>query len=92
VFAVKTSDYILKKFRGHPPSLVLHLHPTHFRFQNQDGSFRYNSPMKVILEYIRARTVPHDMMEEFATAGVNFYEGMHSLAMLCVKAKKTKDA
>ncbi|KAL4735659.1 Spt20 family-domain-containing protein [Aspergillus similis] len=72
---VKTTAYILKKFAKYPPSLILHLHPTHFRFEQQDGSFPYNSEMKVIIEHIRAGTVPHDMMEELLRANVRFYEG-----------------
>ncbi|KAL4909950.1 Spt20 family-domain-containing protein [Aspergillus multicolor] len=72
---VKTTPYILKKFAKSPPSLILHLHPTHFRFEQQDGSFPYNSEMKVIIEHIRAGTVPHDMMEELLRANVRFYEG-----------------
>jgi hypothetical protein len=31
--------------------------------------------MKVIIEHLRAGTVPHDMLEELLRAGVNFYEG-----------------
>ncbi|KAB8238439.1 uncharacterized protein BDW43DRAFT_261640 [Aspergillus alliaceus] len=72
---VKTSSHILKKYAKCPPSLILHLHPTHFRFEQQDGSFPYNSEMKVIIEHIRAGTVPHDMMEELLRANVRFYEG-----------------
>ncbi|KAL2824950.1 Spt20 family-domain-containing protein [Aspergillus cavernicola] len=72
---VKTTPYLLKKFSKFPPSLILHLHPTHFRFEQQDGSFPYNSEMKVIIEHIRAGTVPHDMMEELLRANVRFYEG-----------------
>ncbi|KAL4891621.1 Spt20 family-domain-containing protein [Aspergillus ambiguus] len=72
---VKTTNYILKKFSKCRPSLVLHLHPTHFRFEQQDGSFPYNSDMKVIIEHIRAGTVPHDMMEELLRTNVRFYEG-----------------
>lgn len=72
---VRTQSYILKKYRNKPPSLIIHLHPTHFRFDTQDGSFSYNSPMKIILEHLRAQTVPHDIMEELITAGTRFYEG-----------------
>ncbi|KAJ9269971.1 hypothetical protein DTO271D3_2349 [Paecilomyces variotii] len=72
---VKTTSYILKKYSKCPPSLIIHLHPTHFRFDQQDGSFPYNSEMKVIIEHIRAGTVPHDMLEELLRAGVRFYEG-----------------
>lgn len=74
-FAVRTTSYILKKFAKSPPSLTVHLHPTHFRFEQQDGSFPYNSEMKVIIEHIRAGTVPHDMMEELLRGNVRFYEG-----------------
>lgn len=72
---VKTTSYILKKYSKSPPSLILHLHPTHFRFDQQDGSFPYNSEMKVIIEHIRSQTVSHDMLEELLRAGVKFYEG-----------------
>lgn len=74
---VKTTPHILRKYGKCPPSLVLHLHPTHFRFEQQDGSFPYNSEMKVIIEHIRAETVPHDMIEELLRANVRFYEGRH---------------
>ena len=72
---VKTQPYILKKYRNKPPSLIIHLHPTHFRFDQQDGSFSYNSPMKFMLEHLKSQTVPHDMIEELQGAGVKFYEG-----------------
>jgi hypothetical protein len=38
---------ILAKYKDQVPSLIIHLHPTHFRFDQQDGVFSYNSPMKV---------------------------------------------
>ncbi|KAL9117264.1 MAG: hypothetical protein Q9187_006204, partial [Circinaria calcarea] len=72
---VRTTSYMLKKFRKASPSLILHLHPTHFRFDQQDGSFSYNSAMKVLLEHIKSQTVPHDMLEDLVHAGVKFYEG-----------------
>lgn len=75
VITVKTTSYILKKYAKCPPSLTVHLHPTHFRFEQQDGSFPYNSEMKVIIEHIRAGTVPHDLIEELLRGGVPFYEG-----------------
>ena len=76
VLIVRTTSYILRRFRKSPPSLVLHLHPTHFRFDQQDGSFSYNSPMKILLEHIRSQTVPHDMIEDLHHSGVKFYDGM----------------
>ena len=72
---VKSQSYILKKYRNKPPSLVVHLHPTHWRFDSQDGSFSYNSPMKSLLEHIRAQTIPHVFMEELNAASTRFYEG-----------------
>jgi len=68
-----TDEYILKKFRGNPPSLIIHLHPTHFRFDQQEGSFSYKSPMKMVLEHIRQRTVPHDLLDFMQD--VPFYDG-----------------
>jgi transcription factor SPT20 len=64
----------LKKYRKSPPSLILHLHPTHFRFEQQDGSFSYTSPIRVLLEHIRAQTVPHEMLDDLVQAGIKFYE------------------
>ena len=72
---VVTDKYILKKYSGNPPSLVVHMHPTHFRFDQQDGMFPYKSPMKLFLEHLRSRTIPHDMLEYFTQWGVPFYEG-----------------
>ncbi|KAI9726519.1 MAG: Transcription factor spt20 [Chrysothrix sp. TS-e1954] len=72
---VRTTEYILHKFRDRPPSLVVHLHPTYFRFDQQDGSFRYDSPMRLILEHIKAQTVPHDILEELFQGNTPFYDG-----------------
>ena len=76
VDAVKTTSYILKKFRNRPASFTLHLHPSHFRFEEQDGSFSYDSPMRVLLEHIKDQTVPADMIEDFLAAGIKFYDSM----------------
>jgi len=72
--ALSQSD-VLKKFAGRPPSLVIHLHPGHFRFDGQDSVFAYKSPMKVFLEHLRAKTIPHDLLEYFIQANVPFYDG-----------------
>lgn len=82
IYIVKSAQSILKKFRNSPPSLILHLHSTHFRFDQQDGSFSYTSPMKAILEHIKTQTIPHDMMEELIGAGVRFYEGQFTRYLL----------
>lgn len=72
---VPSETHILKKYRGNPPSLVIHLHATHFRFDQQDGSFSYQSEMRVFIEHLQKKTIPHDMLEEFRKSGVKFYDG-----------------
>ncbi|KAI1135833.1 Spt20 family-domain-containing protein [Hypoxylon sp. FL0543] len=72
---VVTDSYILKKYAGQPPSLIVHLHPTHFRFDQQDSVFPYKSPMKLFLDHVRSRTVPHEILYDLNDAGVAFYEG-----------------
>ena len=72
---VRTSAYILNKFRGKTPSLIIHLHQTHFRFEGQEGSFALDSPMKFVLLHLRRQTVPHEMMEELLVNNVPFYDG-----------------
>ncbi|KKY17418.1 putative transcription factor spt20 [Phaeomoniella chlamydospora] len=68
-------EYILKKFKGHPPSLIVHLHQTYFRFDQQDGSFGYQSEMRFFIEHLQKRTVPHDILEELKQSDVQFYDG-----------------
>ncbi|CAG8956477.1 hypothetical protein HYFRA_00003863 [Hymenoscyphus fraxineus] len=70
---VKSDEYILKRYRNSKPSLIVHLHPTHFRFDEQEGSFSYKSPMRILIEHLRTRTVPHDLVEFFTD--MPFYEG-----------------
>ncbi|KTW32064.1 uncharacterized protein T551_00746 [Pneumocystis jirovecii RU7] len=72
---VRTSDELLERYKNEAPSLILHMYPTYFRFDQQEGVFLYNSPMKIILEYIRMETIPPDCMEIFKNAKTRFYEG-----------------
>ncbi|EGY16559.1 hypothetical protein VD0002_g3114 [Verticillium dahliae] len=72
---IVTDKYILSKYAGNPPSLILHLHPMHFRFDQQDGTFSYKSPMRIFLEHLRTRTIPHDLLQDLTQEGVAFYEG-----------------
>ena len=74
-YLVKTDDYILKRYRANRPSLVIHLHATHFRFDQQEGSFGYKSPMRLLLEHLRLRTIPNDLMEFFTQNNIEFFEG-----------------
>ena len=72
---VPKDSHIFKKFKGKPPSLIVHLHPTHFRFDQQDGSFSYHSEMRVFIEHLQKGTIPYDMVEEFRKQEVQFYDG-----------------
>ncbi|KAG0125796.1 Spt20 family-domain-containing protein, partial [Tuber indicum] len=72
---VNTTSVILQKYQGQPPSIVLHLHPQHFRFDGQDGGFSYASSMRVILECLRSEIIPHEVVEDFRDAGTKFYDG-----------------
>lgn len=72
---VRTCDHILKKFAGKPPSLTVHLHPTHFCLNDQDQSWAYNSPMRVVIDHLRKRTVPHELVKELLEGNIPFYDG-----------------
>ncbi|OQU98814.1 hypothetical protein CLAIMM_04542 [Cladophialophora immunda] len=72
---VPKESHILRKFKGCAPSLIVHLHPTHFRFDQQDGSFSYHSEMRVFIEHLARGTIPHDMVEEFRKSEVKYYDG-----------------
>ena len=74
---VKDTEYILRTYGKEKasPSLVLHLHPTHFRLDGQDGSFSYSSSMSSVLKHLKFETIPHEMMEYLLIMGVKFYEG-----------------
>jgi transcription factor SPT20 len=73
--AVPKETHILRKYKGCTPSLIVHLHPTHFRFDQQDGSFSYHSEMRVFIEHLAKGTIPHDMVEEFRKSEVKYYDG-----------------
>lgn len=66
---------VLKRHRKSPPSVVVHLYPTFFRFEHQVGNYAYDSPMKCFLEAIREQTLPTDMLSAFDQAGIPWYEG-----------------
>ncbi|KAL9116234.1 MAG: hypothetical protein Q9227_000605 [Pyrenula ochraceoflavens] len=72
-----TESHILKKYppKDNLPSLIIHLHPTYFRFDNQEGSFSYHSEMRIFIEHLQKRTVPHDILEELRKENVRFYDG-----------------
>ena len=88
---VRDSSYILRKHKGKPPSIVIHLHNTHFRFDGQEGSFAYDSPMKFVLEHLRKQTVPHEMLEELLSQNVPFYDGCLIVEVHNHKTKEGKE-
>ncbi|GAA5977647.1 hypothetical protein JCM11641_006888 [Rhodosporidiobolus odoratus] len=66
---------VLKRHRRAPPSLVIHLYPTHFRFDGQHGNFGYDHPMKCFLEAVREQKLPTDLLSVLDDAGVIYYDG-----------------
>ena len=88
---VRTPEYILQKHNGKAPSLTIHLHPTHFKFEGQDGSFAYDSEMKFVLNHLRRNTVPHQMMQELLENNVLFYDGCLIVEVHNHRAKDSKD-
>lgn len=68
--------YILRKFNGCRPSMAIHLHQTNFRINESQDPFSYTSPMKVLLEHLKKKTVPHEILEELYQYNVQFYDGM----------------
>lgn len=75
---VWTQDDILAKFKGRNPSLRVHLYATHFRLNDSQESLSYGSPMTLLLQHIRFKTVPHSMLEELYMFDIPFYDGIVS--------------
>lgn len=69
---------VLKRHRRAPPSVVIHLYATHFRFEHQHGNFGYDSPMKCFLEAVREQKLPTDLLDVLDEAGVRYYDGQTS--------------
>ncbi|KAF2492047.1 hypothetical protein BU16DRAFT_620473 [Lophium mytilinum] len=67
--------YILRKYNGCRPSMVIHLYKQNFRINDSQDPFSYTSPMKGLLEHVRKQTVPHDILEELYQYNVQFYDG-----------------
>ncbi|KAF9099724.1 Transcription factor spt20, partial [Mortierella sp. AM989] len=66
---------LLEKYKGSPASFVIHLYETHFKFENQDGVFLFNSPMKIFLKCIQERTMPSGLLDIIKSAQCPYYEG-----------------
>ncbi|KAF2717298.1 hypothetical protein K431DRAFT_288680 [Polychaeton citri CBS 116435] len=74
---VRDNAYILSKFAGNPPSLIVHLYDDFWRLDGQESSFSYgqNSPMQVFLRRLREGAVPHELLPDLHQLGVQFYDG-----------------
>ncbi|CCG84315.1 protein of unknown function [Taphrina deformans PYCC 5710] len=70
-----SSAEILERYEKSEPSLTLHFYRNHWKFDNQDGVFLYNSPARQILEAIRNEQIPVDCLEVFRDVKVRYYEG-----------------
>ena len=71
---VTKQQHILAKFKGQPPSLQVHMFANHFRINDSQDTFPYASPMRELLVHVRTKTVPHNMLEEFYSLGIPFYD------------------
>jgi transcription factor SPT20 len=72
--AVYTQQDILARHKGKPPSLRIFLHPKHFRINDSSDMLEYSSPMREILQHVKTRTIPHNMVEDFYAADIPFYD------------------
>lgn len=70
-----TQQAILDKHKGCPPSLRVHLYTNHFRINDSPESLPYTSPMKELLQHIRDKTVPYNMLDELYMQNLQFYDG-----------------
>lgn len=70
-----SSTEILERYEKSEPSLTLHFHANHWKFEHQDGMFLYNSPARQILEAIRNEQIPVDCLEVFRDVKIRYYEG-----------------
>ena len=77
---VKSDKYILRKWKGFPPSFAIHLYPTYFRLHQLNDNWPYDSPMAAILKHIHHREIPHDFLEELYDSNVPWYDGMGQTA------------
>ncbi|KAL0096585.1 Spt20 family-domain-containing protein [Phycomyces blakesleeanus] len=69
---------LIQRHANEPPSLVLHLYPTYFKFEHEDGFFSYKSQFKILIDFlssIKNKQLPADLMDVFDEASCRYYEG-----------------
>ena len=72
--AVYTQQDILARHKGKPPSLRVYLHPKHFRLNDSQETLSYASPMRELLQAIKDKEVPHNMVEELYEFNTPWYD------------------
>ena len=73
---------VISRYSKCDPSLVLHFHQSHWKFEQQDGIFLYNSQGRQILEAIRNEQIPVDCLEVFRDVKIKYYEGCLILKLI----------
>jgi transcription factor SPT20 len=82
-YAAESPESLLAKYANETPSLILHIHHTHFRFGNQESVIPKNSPlMKAFLECVAQKVIPPAAVEVFGDMAIHFYEGCIILRIL----------
>ncbi|KAF5113090.1 hypothetical protein DV454_003800 [Geotrichum candidum] len=82
-YAAESPETLLAKYANETPSLILHIHHTHFRFGNQESVIPKNSPlMKAFLECVAQKVIPPAAVEVFGDMAIHFYEGCIILRIL----------
>ncbi|KAF1942939.1 hypothetical protein EJ02DRAFT_401550 [Clathrospora elynae] len=71
---VYTQPDILARHQGKPPSLRVYLHPKHFRINDSQETLSYASPMRELLQAIKDKVVPHNMVEDLYDIGTPWYD------------------
>ncbi|KAH8731626.1 Spt20 family-domain-containing protein [Phaeosphaeriaceae sp. PMI808] len=71
---VNTQQDILARHRGKPPSIRIFLHQKHFRINDSPDMLEYSSPMREILQHVKNKTIPHNMVEDFYATDMPFYD------------------
>jgi transcription factor SPT20 len=90
--AVYTQQDILARHKGKPPSLRVYLHPKHFRLNDSQETLSYASPMRELLQAIKDKEVPHNMVEELYEFNTPWYDNcliveVHDYRSTAVKPK-----
>ncbi|KAI7903979.1 Spt20 family-domain-containing protein [Cokeromyces recurvatus] len=72
---VRNEIELLQRHENDSPSLCLHLYPTYFKFEHEDGFFSYKSQFKDFLTCIKDKKLPGDLMDVFNKASCRYYDG-----------------